>query len=1326
MLFALLLAGCAVFDPWIPRPDYYPDRDGDGFGDGSQPADRTCSGQPSGFALDSSDCNDAPGVGFAINPGVDEVCDGVDNNCDGVIDESMATDASLWYADADGDGFGDPAGAVTACGAPDGYVADATDCDDTNAEVNTGGVETCNGLDDNCDGNVDEGFAAVVYADTDGDGYGDPGTGACGARDGYVSDDTDCDDTNAAINTSASEVCDGVDNNCDGTVDESTATDATIWYPDADGDGYGDAYNSQPACTAPDGTLADGTDCDDTKPAVNPAAIEVCDGVDNNCDGFVDESTASDASIWYYDSDGDGFGDASISEAACAQPAGYTSPALATDCDDTNAAVSPAATEICDGVDNDCDALIDDADPSLDITTATSWYLDGDADGYGLGTAVIACTQPAGTAPLSGDCDDTDPAYNPGAVEADCTDPHDYNCDGSTGYADADGDGYAACKECDDSNSAINPAAIEVCDGVDNNCDGAVDEATATDAGVWYADADHDGYGDVGTPEVSCDAGAGYVLDSTDCDDTDSSVYPNAPEKCDGVDHDCDTLTYENDSTDAVTWYADVDTDGYGNASSSTKACFIPSGYVADSTDCDDTNIAVNPAAPEVCNTIDDDCDGHIDDDDSFDPSTGTVYYPDTDGDGYGDPTSSVTMCVARPAFSVDNTDCDDTSNIVYPSAPEVCDDVDNDCNSVVDDDPSYYSTWYADADGDGYGDATTSTTACDQPGGYVSGATDCLDSDSSVHPAATEIAGDGIDQNCDGVDNVYFLAEDFESYTVGNAPSGGCWRITGDGAYDGRAYEKVTALAAHAGANSLDSSSAYASGLFCDDTGFNSDFTFDGWLYDDASSGGDYWSGVAFAGASASSVTNVLMVGWVDRCDAEKSAANYMVLREATGAAASDPNCGDGGVAATTLLGGRSVGWHEITGAATYAGTSDVIWKVCVDHVCTAEETTTATVESFHFIHNGVSGYFDDFYASNGAATNTAPSEPTATLTPSSPTDSDPLVCAGGASVDADGDVVNYTYAWTVDGTSAGVTGGTVPAASTLPGQVWACTATATDGVDDSSPSASVSADPIVASACVNGEAQTLAGGNFAKVCASTFEMGCTAGSGLDTGECSAAPEHSVTLTHDYYASQTEATRGDFAAMLGYDPSSSSSCTATDCPVENVTWYEAAAYANAVSDSEGLTECYACAGSGTTVTCTTSGDPYTCEGYRLLTEAEWEGAARCGQDEEYAGSTVVDGVAWISNNSGGESHAVGGKTANECGLYDLSGNVQEWTQGWDAAGTADAVVDPAGAASGSYIEFRGGNYGDGSANARVAYRNQLPPGARHGFVGFRLARTIP
>ncbi len=740
------------------QPTWYTDSDGDGYGDASL-ATLACA-QPSGTVADASDCDDGDAT---VNPGAVEACNGIDDDCDALVDDddSPVSGTSTWHLDYDGDGFGGTTVTAEACDAPSGYVATDTDCDDLDADVFPGADERCDGVDDDCDGTVDEDDAidaSTWYLDYDGDGYGDVSapTTACDQPSVHVADATDCDDADAAVNPGEDEQCNGVDDDCDGTIDEDSAADVATWYADVDGDGYGDPGSADLDCDQPTGFVADDSDCDDAAAAVNPGATELCDGVDNDCDGTVDEGDAADASTWYFDADVDGYGAAGSATTACSEPTGYV--ADDSDCDDHDDDINPGATELCDGVDNDCDGTVDEGDAA----DASTWYFDADVDGYGAaGSATTACAQPSGYIADGSDCDDHDDDINPGATEL-CN-GFDDDCDGSsdeddaadapTWYADVDGDGYGdpgattrACSQpsgyqadasdCDDASAAISPAATELCDGVDNDCDGSTDEDSAADAATWYADADADGFGDPSSSAAACSQPVGHVADATDCDDHDDDINPGATELCNGVDDDCDGSTDEDSAADAATWYADGDSDGYGFLASTEISCDQPAGYVALSTDCDDGDSTVHPGATELCNSVDDDCDGLVDDADSG-VVGGLTWHPDADGDGYGSTSAAATACVAPSGYLSDASDCDDGDSTVHPGATELCNGVDDDCDGLTDDDDgdlSEWSTWYLDADGDGYGDATDSMESCAQPTGYVADASDCDDDDPSIY----------------------------------------------------------------------------------------------------------------------------------------------------------------------------------------------------------------------------------------------------------------------------------------------------------------------------------------------------------------------------------------------------------------------------------------------------------------------------------------------------------------------------------------------------------------------------------------------------------------
>ncbi|MCK6503782.1 hypothetical protein L6R53_10350 [Myxococcota bacterium] len=316
---------------------------------------------------------------------------------------------------------------------------------------------------------------------------------------------------------------------------------------------------------------------------------------------------------------------------------------------------------------------------------------------------------------------------------------------------DVDGDGYrdADCggDDCDDADDTVFPGAAEVCNDVDDDCDGNVDEA-AVDRDTWYRDADGDSYGNPLSTTLACDRPSGYVSSDDDCNDGDDTVHPGADELCNDVDDDCDGGVDEG-AIDPNTWYDDDDGDSYGDPADSTTACDRPSGHVSNDDDCDDGAPTVHPGATEVCNDLDDDCDGAVDEG-AADRGT---WYRDDDGDSYGDPAESTLSCDLPSGYVSNDDDCDDGRSSVHPGATEVCNDLDDDCDGSVDEGAVSDGTWYADSDGDGYGDASDTSASCDRPEGYVDDDTDCDDRDEAVYPGASEVPYDGIDQDCDGDD---------------------------------------------------------------------------------------------------------------------------------------------------------------------------------------------------------------------------------------------------------------------------------------------------------------------------------------------------------------------------------------------------------------------------------------------------------------------------------------------------------------------------------------------------------------------------------------------
>ncbi len=506
---------------------------------------------------------------------------------------------------------------------------------------------------------------------------------------------------------------------------------------DADSDGY---Y----------GTAFYGTDCNDTNASINPGAAELCNSLDDNCDGKIDEGAQT---TFYKDSDGDGDGQAGATALACSVPSGYA--ANSGDCNDANAAINPGAKEACNSIDDNCDGTIDEG-------AQTTFYKDGDGDGYGqTGTTTLACIVPSGYAAKSGDCNAADTAVYPGALEA--CDSKDNNCDGltdegvqTTFYRDADGDGYGvgtvtrlACTaptgyasesgDCDDSDPAAFPDATETCNGKDDNCNGAIDDNAKT---TFYADSDGDGYGDSVRPADACAAPTGYVTDNSDCNDADRNTHPGALEVCDGRDNNCDATIDEGVQT---TYYQDADGDTYGNAAVTKSGCERPVGYAASSADCDDTSASIHPGATESCNSIDDNCDGQTDD------GVKTRFYADTDDDGYGDDQNTIDSCSRLQGYVSVGGDCNDQASAIYPGAPETCDGLDEDCDGQIDEDVQ--TTFYADSDGDNYGDPQNAMQGCQPPEGYLDSDTDCNDTAPDIHPGASDVCGDGIDQDCNSYD---------------------------------------------------------------------------------------------------------------------------------------------------------------------------------------------------------------------------------------------------------------------------------------------------------------------------------------------------------------------------------------------------------------------------------------------------------------------------------------------------------------------------------------------------------------------------------------------
>ncbi|MDP2307401.1 MAG: MopE-related protein [Pseudomonadota bacterium] len=675
-----------------------------------------------------------------------------------------ASSAWRWYDNLSStrDEHGTPGAANYACqNLPDldadGYTG-VDDCDDDDPSIHPGVAEDCDGIDQDCDGDIDNGApgSSDWYADLDGDTFGDPGglLSTCATPAGYVLDNTDCDDSSAAALPGGTEVCDDLDNDCNGSVDDGGLSGSNVFYADADGDSYGDPDSTTTSCLVPAGYSVDDADCDDSDATISPDGVEADDSFDNDCDGWVDEDFVAVGDLVFTEINRQArFGGAVVvndgawlevyNDSARTVDLSNWTLARGTSTSGQQIALDPASAPVlapgeyavfCD-TDNyqgsataawpmACDYVWGDETQAASYQGAyhnNVFYLRRDTDTVGL---YVAGNRTTGTK----------------------VDSVTWTYDATNGYWPRNA-GFSISLDAAYVDDTLNDQRTAWC----STASSATGTVTNNTAWRWFDNLTtaNDEHGTPGSANYDClndpDLDGDGVTGATDCNEADATIYPGAPETCNDIDDDCDSVIDE-DAIDEPLWYADADGDEFGDPLVVDLACDQPAAYVADATDCDDATASTNPGADEVCNDIDDDCDVAIDES-AIDAPT---WYNDLDGDTYGADADTSVTCDQPTGYLADGGDCDDADPAINPAATETCDGVDEDCDATIDDGAPGADTFYADADGDTYGDAATTTLSCVAPSGFVADATDCDDAASTTNPGAAEVCDDYVDNDCD------------------------------------------------------------------------------------------------------------------------------------------------------------------------------------------------------------------------------------------------------------------------------------------------------------------------------------------------------------------------------------------------------------------------------------------------------------------------------------------------------------------------------------------------------------------------------------------------
>ncbi|MCX5641306.1 MAG: MopE-related protein, partial [Planctomycetota bacterium] len=866
-----------------------------------------------------------------------EIWLGTDTDGDGTLDEfdgcpgnASFTTPATWYQDSDGDTYGNYAVSQASCSQPTGYVSNSTDCNDSNAAIKPGAPELCanSTVDDNCNGNSTEIDAAAsdkvnFYVDADGDTYTTavsatfcPATTNAGYRS-YLSSPVDCNDTSSAVNPGAAEICDGVDNNCSGATDEG--------FTDSDGDGLANCVDLGYSAALTGGNIPDNSanglvmtftvpssgfftagisnarvtltglthgvvgdlTCTLTSPDGTVANIFVRPGGAGDTNDFsgtyvFDDSytanlhttatgstTNTALAAGNYFASNSGGGKVTLNTVFGAKKGGGTWTLKIFDSAANNTgALTSARVELTAVPDADGDGTsdaLDGCDQNALLTAPVTYYLDADSDGYGTsGTTQSLCqtSAPAGYVTVSGDCNDSNSAIKPGATEI--CDGIDENCDGvlDNGFPDSDGDGIGDCVDTNFTASFATSAAIPDA--------GAAVNSTAMTIGTEYSiytigtttTAQWNSAGVVGTPvngttfvatKTTTGGGTGTVsavgkllktfvvpagqftagisnvrvtLNMTHTwtgDITATLTAPNGTSIATILRRPGLTSTvngYGSDFAGGNYVFDDAYTSNFWTAANITGVVpvgnYFPSGLagvrtaltspfaaltsgtaagtwtlkITDSINVDTGTL--NSASVDITEVPDADGDGTSDALDGC-PNNASLtsprtYYVDADGDGYGTSATTTSCTLTAPAGASSLTgDCNDSNSAIKPGAAELCADatVDNNCNgnaTEVDVAAADKVTFYTDADGDTYTLATGAKFCSGTTNtGYraaVSSPVDCDDTKAAVYPGAAELCADAtVDNNCNGnatevdagaVDKVTFYTDaDGDTYTL-------------------------------------------------------------------------------------------------------------------------------------------------------------------------------------------------------------------------------------------------------------------------------------------------------------------------------------------------------------------------------------------------------------------------------------------------------------------------------------------------------------------------------------------------------------------------------